>query len=82
MKKFTIMMNLLPSFLLLFLFIYSRMIESFSDEEGISHCNPTTKHLFGKFFLQRYFDARDELGMENLKVSSAPYIDKLKEHFI
>ena len=61
--------NLLSLFLFL-LFLYGNvgMIESAIEEEGISQCNPSTKQLFGRFFLQRYFDAREELGMENLKV--------------
>eukprot|EP01036_Dinobryon_divergens_P035422 gene35422-45895_t len=65
-----------PIFLLLFFlyFLYFPIPSEsadkyYVDKEGILECNPSTKHLFGRFFLQRYFDARDELGMENLRVT-------------
>ena len=67
---------LLPLFFLYFLYFPIPSESSnkyYLDKEGILECNPSTKHLFGRFFLQRYFDARDELGMENLRVSSFMY---------
>ena len=47
------------------------------DEEGNLQCNPRTKHLFGRFILQRFFDARQELGMENLRVGISDFISIL-----
>ena len=44
------------------------------EEEGNLQCNPRTKHLFGRFFLQRFFDARQELGMEDLRVGISDFI--------
>lgn len=42
-------------------------------------CNPSTLHLFGKFLLQRWFDARTELGINRVinKLNSIANIDVL-----
>mmetsp|Transcript_3017 Transcript_3017/g.4605 ORF Transcript_3017/g.4605 Transcript_3017/m.4605 type:complete len:366 (-) Transcript_3017:332-1429(-) len=55
------------------------------NNDGPLQCNPSTKHLFGKFFMQRFFDARTELGMEDWKsrlLQNPAEYSQIAEHVI
>ena len=65
-KPFTMTVEVLST-LAMFLILIRIAVSSRNEptEEYTLSCNPSTKHLFGKFFVQRFFDAREELKLED-----------------